>query len=111
MIKKFAFTILFTILSPVLLLFSLLATGGGHGNFEQLVFLFPWMFCCGFLLSFLDGFTNRFTFGIFLAILQFFVYGAMLDWFRARNEIRFGLILVTMFHVVLAILSLLLFFR
>ncbi len=110
-IKKFVFTITLTLFSPILLFLSLLETGGGHGNFGQLIFLFPWLFCSKALFVFFENLVSGFWVGCFFAILQFFVYGVILDWFRAKNEIKFGLLLMTLLHCILAGLSMILFYR
>lgn len=104
-IKKYALTIALLSISLPLLLFSILATGGGHANFEQLFFLFPWIFCFGAVFAFLNNI------GIFIvpALLQFLFYGAALDWFRFKNKLILGIITVGVCHLIAAGFALRLF--
>ncbi len=101
-IRKFFSTIILTIISLPLLLLSVLATGGGHSNFGQMYVLFPWMFCFGFVFKFLNNA------GIFIvpALLQFLAYGLILDWFRAKDEVKWGLLFVIVLHTILVALTL-----
>ena len=61
-----------------------------------------WMFCFGFVFKFLNNA------GIFIvsAFLQFLTYGLILDWFRAKDGFKWGLLFVIVLHTILVVLTL-----
>ena len=96
---RFKWTIRAVLLTPVLLVLAIYLMGGGHGFIEPAIFLFP----TG-LVSILIFDSIELPF-IILAVLQYPVYGWMID--SSRNN-RMSCYLIVAFHISLVIMIILL---
>ncbi|RZK54153.1 MAG: hypothetical protein EOO91_16395 [Pedobacter sp.] len=91
---KFKWTVILSILTPILLIITIIFMGGGHGNYQQAIVLFP----TG-LLSILM--FNRIEIGfVIIAIIQYPLYGFLID--KATDKKKMILILL-LFHIALAL--------
>lgn len=88
--ERYKWTKRFLILTPLFLLICMILAGGGHGFVQPIFALFPFAtFTC-------IWFTELSFFNLILAILQFPVYGLLLD--KARYK-RKTWILISIIHV------------
>jgi len=93
--KQFRTTVVLTLLTPVFLLFAVFAMGGGHGSYEPAAVLFP----VGMLsFVFVGVLTTPF---IVLAILQYPVYGAIIDSMPSKRARNIAKISILLFHILL----------
>jgi hypothetical protein len=87
--------------TPVLLWIAFAAAGGGHGSYLPAKLLFPYTMAS-------TAFTGELTLpSIAVGVLQYPIYGVLLDW--ARSASRFGsqlwtLVSVHVFAVVVALM-------
>ncbi|MEI7489163.1 MAG: hypothetical protein WCJ72_17485 [Chryseobacterium sp.] len=96
--KKFQWTIIFSFVTPILLLLVVFMMGGGHGTYIPTIILFPF----GMIGTiFQKSITVPF---VVLGLLQFPIYGYFLD--ILKNSIYKYLILI--FHI-LFVISVLIF--
>jgi hypothetical protein len=96
MIKHYKWTFTLTLLTIPLLFIAVLFMGGGHGSYKPAIILFPFGLI-GILLS--DTITLPF---IILGVIQYPVYGFIIDKVKATNKIRFVLPLLLFIHTFLA---------
>jgi len=82
------------ILTILLLPLAVILTGGGHGYFEPLIFLFPFA-ALGFLIV---GKMNLAF--IILGLSQFSIYGYLLD--RQSGKIKLTVLVIIIFHLTLS---------
>lgn len=76
--SNYKWTINLSIATPMILISSIIISGGGHGFTDHLVILFPWA-------SFFLSVEVEFLF-YFFAFIQFPVYGLLYD--KAFNKIK-----------------------
>jgi hypothetical protein len=99
-LKEMALTLKWTkklsIWTPVLLFIAILMMGGGHGMFEPAIILFPFGLI-GILFS--RGIELPF---VFLAILQYPIYGLLIDTIGNRASLKWTVLCITTIHIVLA---------
>lgn len=89
-------TIRFVLLTPVLLFIAVFLAGGGHGWYEPAIMLFPFG-----LISILFSRSIELPF-IILAILQYPVYGLLIDSIGTRKSIKWTVISIALIHILLA---------
>lgn len=98
---KFKWTLVLTILTPILMFISILLVGGGHGTPIPLMSFFPTFFLFDVLND--DGVL---TIWLVLPLLQFPIYGLIIDLSKMIFKqllITIGLILI--FHFVLVFIA------
>ncbi|KAF2335628.1 hypothetical protein [Flavobacterium daemonense] len=88
---NYKWTINLSIATPMILVASIIISGGGHGFTDQLIVLFPW--ASAFL-----SLEVEFLF-YFFAIVQFPVYGLLYD--KAFNKVK-TLSVVAIIHLLVA---------
>ena len=97
MIKQYKWTITLTLLAIPLLCIAVFFMAGGHGTYKPAILLFPFGLL-GVLLS--DTITLPF---IIAAIIQYPVYGFIIDKAKASNKIQFIIPALLIIHIVLAL--------
>ncbi len=97
MIDKFRWTIIMTILTPLLIVVSIFLAGGGHGFYEPIIFLFPFS-----AISFIWFNKINFSF-ITMALLQYPIYGITIDSFR--KKIKFISLYLFFLHLTIALIA------
>ena len=96
--RQFTWTIRFTLLTVPALIIALLFMGAGHGTWIPATWLFPY----GMIGTlFIDRVATPF---IILAILQYPVYGFLIDRTGKKKKQRRRLYWIPVIHVVLAAL-------
>ncbi|MFV8345598.1 hypothetical protein [Flavobacterium sp. ZB4P13] len=88
--KNLKWTLRFGMLTPILILIAIFLAGGGHGYFEPIFILFP--FSCISIIFFNE--INLLF--IFIALIQYPIYGLLLDKMKVKN-IAFFIILAHLF--------------
>jgi hypothetical protein len=84
----------FVIVTPVFLFITVLAAGGGYGSYMPAKILFPWTMAA-------TAFTNGITGPLMaMAIMQYPLYGIMLDWARSAARLRLGMLAIAGVHFV-----------
>jgi hypothetical protein len=94
---NFKWTIRFGILTPILIIICIILMGGGHGWYTPTIVLFPWAMVNVIWQDHLS------TFLMIAGILQFILYGLLIDKARgtkARNWITGGILIL---HIILAV--------
>ena len=86
-----------SLLTPVLLILAIFLMGGGHGWYGPAILLFPFGFI-GILYS--RSIELHF---ILLAILQYPLYGLLIDLIRNRKRLKWTLISIVTIHLMLAV--------
>lgn len=92
----FKWTIKLILLTPVLLFIVVFLAGGGHGWYEPAIVLFPFG-----LISILFFRSIELPF-IILAILQYPIYGLLIDTIGIRKSIKWTVISIALIHIVQA---------
>jgi hypothetical protein len=90
------FFLLFLIATPVLAAVVFMMAGLGHGTYVPAKILFPYTMASTALTG--DNITVPF---IALALLQYPLYGALLDWARAKGRLPRMLATLLVLHLVL----------
>ncbi|WJS95460.1 hypothetical protein NYQ10_03185 [Flavobacterium johnsoniae] len=98
--SKYKWTINLSVATPMILIASIIISGGGHGFTEQLIVLFPWA-------SVFLSVEVEFLF-YFFALIQFPVYGLLYD--KAFDKIK-TLSVITIIHILIAVLVLFLKYK
>ncbi|MBB4801158.1 hypothetical protein HNP37_001197 [Flavobacterium nitrogenifigens] len=98
--SKYKWTINLSIATPMILIGSIIISGGGHGFTDQLIVLFPWA-------SVFLSLDVEFLF-CFFALIQFPIYGLLYD--KAFNKIK-TLLVISIIHFLIAGLILFLKYR
>lgn len=89
-----------SLLTPVLLFLTVFLMGAGHGWYGPAILLFPFGF-----ISILYSRTIELCF-IILAIIQYPVYGLMIDLLGSDKSFKWATISIMVLHLILAILIL-----
>ncbi len=89
------------ILTPILLLIAIFFIGGGHGWYEPAIVLFPW----GSINIMWQSIIG--TPFMLLALVQYLVYGFLLDRAASRNRLNIMAWTIALIHIVLSIVILL----
>ena len=92
---KYKWTINLLITAPMILLCSVILSGGGHGFSDQLIVLFPWAAIAGII----DLGIIFFIFGL----IQYPIYGFLYDTSNHKKKMIF-LIMIVHFLIVIGIL-------
>lgn len=93
---KYKFTLILTALTPFLIVIAVFLSGGGHGYFEPLIFLFP--FSAVSMLFFNE--INLFF--AMLSLVQYPVYGFIIE--RSKTRKRKGaVLLIASIHISIAV--------
>ena len=77
--NKYTYTKISIPVTILTLLICIVSAGAGHGTYVPMVILFPYAAIRAIYMEYFDGLA------IFLAVMQFGVYGLLLD---LKNEIR-----------------------
>jgi hypothetical protein len=94
-------TLAFVVAAPVLIWVVVVAGGGGHGSYLPAKILFPYtMAATAFTRDIVQPF-------IAAAIVQYPLYGVILDWARYRDRFRAGGLALAATHLVAVGLALL----
>jgi len=96
MLNKYKWTIRFIILTPVLLIISFFLLGGGHGWIEPTILLFPFA-----TIQFIRTTTMDIEF-IIAGLIQYPVYGLLIDLFDKRKNIKLLLVVI---HILFALVA------
>lgn len=96
MALTFKLTLKLVLLTPVLLFIAVFLAGGGHGWYEPAIVLFPFG-----LISILFSRSIELPF-VILAILQYPIYGLIIDSIGNRKSIKWTIISIILIHMVLA---------
>jgi hypothetical protein len=86
-------TLAFLLLSPILLFVTVVAAGGGHGVYSPAKILFPYTMAA---TAFTGGIVQPF---IAAAIVQFPLYGVILDWTRSVGRFKPALLALAATHL------------
>jgi hypothetical protein len=87
-------TLVFVVATPVLLFVVVVAAGGGHGSYVLAKILFPYTMAA-------TAFTGEIAQPFIAAgIVQYPVYGVILDWARSVDGFRPGLLALAAIHFV-----------
>ena len=97
MTKKYTWTTRLSLLTPVLLLISVILTGGGHGYFEPAICLFP---CATISVIWLSVLTLPY---IIVGLFQYPLYGFLIDKSKKKKTVVFVILTI---HLILAIVIL-----
>lgn len=99
---SYKWTLRFTLWTVPILFFVVLLMGGGHGSYVPAILIFPFA-----LLSFplFDELTIPFA---ILGILQYPIYGFLIDRIIMANQRQWPILLICIVHIMLAIVILLL---
>lgn len=89
---KYKWTINLSIATPMILISSIILSGGGHGFTDQLVVLFPWA-------SFFLSIEVEFLF-FFFSLIQFPIYGFLYDKSIEKNK---TLVIIALVHLLAVI--------
>ncbi|MBE8725925.1 hypothetical protein [Flavobacterium hungaricum] len=90
--ESYKWTKRFLILTPLFLLFCMIAAGGGHGFVQPIFALFPFAaFTC-------IWFAELSFFNLILAILQFPAYGLLID---KSNDKRKTMLMISILHILI----------
>jgi hypothetical protein len=89
--SKYKWTINLSVATPMILIASIIISGGGHGFVDQLIVLFPWA-------SVFLQFEIEFLF-YFFALIQFPIYGLLYD--KAFNKTK-TLLMISIIHLLIA---------
>ena len=94
---RFKWTIRLSSMTPVLLIFSVFAIGGGHGTFLPTIWLFP--------LAMIETIWQDTLSPLFfvLAILQYPSYGLIVDRAMTSRKRKISVWLLVFIHTILAI--------
>jgi len=97
------------LLTPPCLLIAMVSGGVGHGDYTPAILLFP--YASLFLALFerfagFEYFAISFVIGIFLAVIQFPVYGYFVSICRWKGRMVAALIGLALLHAIVAILAL-----
>lgn len=97
-IQNYKWTLILSLLTIPLLIIAVFFAGGGHGSYLPAIFLFPFS-----LVSFLlfDSITIPF---IIIAILQYPVYGFIIDNVKRSGKNQWLPFVVLFIHVLLAVI-------
>lgn len=96
MLGRYKWTIRFIVLTPFLIIISFFLLGAGHGWREPTIILFPFATIQFFRTTTMDvGF-------LIASLIQYPVYGLLIDSFNKKNTIKLVLIIL---HILLAITS------
>lgn len=102
MIKQYKWTVKLCLLTPLLLIIVFFAMGAGHGTYIPAMGLFPF----GMLgVLFQDRISVPF---IIVAIIQYPLYGFIVDKANSSQQLRLSLLTILMAHIALATLILML---
>lgn len=83
-----------SLFTPLFLLIALFLMGGGHGTYIPMMLIFPW----GSLLLIWKDYISVFT--ILLAIVQFPVYGLIIDKLKISVENILPLFVLILLHII-----------
>jgi hypothetical protein len=98
MTKQYKWTVKLCLLTPLLLVIAVFAMGAGHGTYIPAMGLFPF----GMLgILFQDRISVPF---IVIAILQYPLYGFIVDKATSSRQLRLSLLAILLTHIVLATL-------
>ncbi|MCC9165602.1 hypothetical protein [Pontibacter harenae] len=89
-----------TLFCPVFLIIALLLAGGGHGWLEPAIILFP----LGLLSIVVTDSLN--VVSLLLAVIQYPLYGLLLDKAQAINQLKRFTISILLFHLLLVVIIL-----
>ncbi|WP_143075922.1 hypothetical protein [Parafilimonas terrae] len=95
--RKYKWAILFSLLTIPLLVIAIFFAGAGHGSYAPAIFLFPF---CLISLPLVGQITAPF---IVMAILQYPIYGFILDAFKRSEKYKEVIYLILFTHIALAI--------
>lgn len=84
----------FVAVTPVLLFIAVLAAGAGHGTYYAAKILFPYTMAS---TAFTGGVVQPF---IAAGIVQYPLYGVILDWTRSVDRFRAGLLAIAGTHLI-----------
>jgi hypothetical protein len=94
---KYKWTLRLSVLTPILLMFSVFIMGGGHGYFEPTICLFPWATVSIIWLS-----TLTLPY-IIVGLIQYPMYGFLIDKTDKKGR---AFLLILLIHMILAIIIL-----
>jgi hypothetical protein len=92
-------TLLFVVITPVLLYIALLPMGSGRGTYHAAKALFPWTVISIVVIK--DITTPL----IVLGIVQYPIYGIIIDWARAKGRFRPAVLTLAAVHFSAALLA------
>lgn len=95
--NQYRWTIKMALWTPVLILISILLMGGGHGYYEPMIFLFPFS---AILFIWFEEINLIF---LFVSLVQYPVYGLLIDRFGKR--ISYTWLLILSIHLIIGILA------
>jgi len=100
MLQNYKWTKRLIIATPILVFVAIFFMGGGHGTYKPAMFLFPW----GMINTmWQDRLSEPLA---ILGILQFPIYGLLIDISDFANKKSLILSLIIVFHIILAIVIL-----
>jgi hypothetical protein len=94
LIRRVIASVVFVALTPVLLVVVVFTAGAGHGIYSPAKILFPYTMAA---TSFTREIVQPF---IALAIVQYPVYGILLDWARYAGRVRACLLTLAAIHLI-----------
>lgn len=98
--KSHKWTIRFAVLTPVLVIICMFLIGGGHGWYTSAIVLFPWA-------TLNTAWQNHLSEQcIFVGLLQFILYGFLIDITKNSKAQILVLVGILVLHVTLTILIL-----
>ncbi len=95
--KKWNYCFKLSIIGLLLMLISIVITGGGHGQLELFFSLFPYSFLIGNFVS------EEVWIIMILMLLQFPVYGYFLD--KKPKNLKRTALIISIIHIVFVILA------
>lgn len=100
MLHRFMFTVVLSLITPLLILLAAYLAGGGHGSYETAIILFPWG-----LISIVFFSSIKLPF-IILAIIQYPVYGLIIDKTLGTHNIKRAAMSIASIHLIFIMLIL-----
>ena len=88
----------FCCITPILLIFAVLPMGGGHGTYSVANLLFPWGMVGTIFQDSINGFFT------FLGMMQYPIYGLLLDKFKNTNSFEKVILTILLVHLILFLL-------
>jgi hypothetical protein len=90
--KKWNYSFKLSIIGLLFMLIAFIIAGGGHGQLEPFIVLFPYSFLIGNYVS------EEIWIIIILMLLQFPIYGYLLD--KTPNQLKRTALILTIIHIV-----------
>jgi hypothetical protein len=101
---RYKWTIIFTAATPILLGFTMLLAGGGHGTYTPIITFFPFG-----MMSILYHIEESYLYALIIAQLP--VFGIILDYSNAKGKIKSTLIVLIFVDIALIGWSTILYIR